>query len=76
MKDITLDWETASRITCQTLREYRDYLKQELDEWRKDPKTIENPKGKWLHPDDVAMDTYRIEILGTIIQDFDHNENN
>ena len=32
---ITLDSETANRITLLNLKDYRNYLKQELINWRK-----------------------------------------
>ena len=51
---ITLDAEAADRITLLNLKEYRNYLKQELTEWRKNPRTDDNPTGYWLHPEDVV----------------------
>lgn len=68
--DITLDGETADRITAINLRDYRAYLKQELKEWKKNPKTDDNPDGYWLHPDDVSGNILRIEALNLIIKDF------
>ena len=32
---ITLDGDTADRITVLNLKEYRGYLKKELAEWKK-----------------------------------------
>ena len=40
-----IDGETADRITALTLRDYRAYLKKELKQWKKNPKTDENPTG-------------------------------
>jgi hypothetical protein len=68
--DITLDGETADRITAINLRDYRAYLKQELKEWKKNPKTDDNPDGFWLHPEDVSGNILRIEALNLIIKDF------
>ncbi len=47
---VTLDGETADRITLLNLKEYRSYLKKELAEWRKNPRTEDNPEGVWMHP--------------------------
>ena len=68
---ITLDGDTADRITLLTLKEYRNYLKKELSEWKKNPKTVENPNGYWLHPDDVAINTQVITALNTVIKQYE-----
>jgi hypothetical protein len=68
---ITLDGDTADRITLLTLKEYRAYLKKELSEWKKNPKTVENPNGYWLHPDDVVTNTRVIEALTTVIKQYE-----
>lgn len=65
-----IDGETADRITALNLRDYRAYLKKELKEWKKNPKTDSTPKGYWLHPEDVAGNIRRIEALDLIINDF------
>lgn len=65
-----IDGETADRITSLTLKDYRDYLKKELKEWKKNPKTEDNPNGYWLHPEDVSGNIRRIEALNLIINDF------
>jgi hypothetical protein len=67
---ITLDGETADRITLLNLKEYRSYLTKELAEWRKDPQTDTNPNGKWLHPEDVAGNGVAINALNLIIKHF------
>ena len=68
--EITLDGETADRITAINLRDYRAYLKQELAAWKKNPRTDDNPDGQWLHPEDVSGNILRIEALNLIIKDF------
>ena len=68
---ITLDGETADRITVLNLKEYRGYLKKELAEWKKNPRTDTNPTGVWLHPEDVAKNTQVIEALNTVIRQFE-----
>ena len=68
---ITLDGDTADRITVLNLKEYRGYLKKELSEWKKNPQTDTNPTGVWLHPEDVAKNTVVIEALNTVIRQFE-----
>ena len=68
---ITLDGDTADRITLLTLKEYRAYLKKELSEWKKNPKTEDNPNGRWMHPEDVVISTQVIEALNTVIKQYE-----
>ena len=68
---ITLDGDTADRITLLNLKEYRAYLKKELSEWRKNPKSDTNPGGYWLHPEDVTINTQVIEALNTVIKQYE-----
>jgi hypothetical protein len=65
---ITLDGEAADRITVLALKEQREYLKKELSDWKKNPKTDTNPGGYWLHPEDVAINTRMVEALTTVIK--------
>ena len=65
---ITLDGEAADRITVLALKEQRDYLKKELSDWKKNPRTDANPGGYWLHPEDVAINTRMVEALTTVIK--------
>ena len=67
---ITLDGETADRITLLNLKEYKSYLTKELAAWRKNPHTEDNPDGVWLHPDDVTGNTMAINALSLIIKHF------
>jgi hypothetical protein len=68
---ITLDGDTADRITLLNLKEYRSYLKKELAEWKKNTKTDTNPGGVWLHPEDVVINTRVIEALTTVIKQYE-----
>jgi ABC-type amino acid transport substrate-binding protein len=70
MKKIELDAVVADRITVLNLKEYRSYLKKELKDWRKNPKSDSNPSGYWLHPDDVAGNIKLIDALNLIIKYF------
>ena len=67
---ITLDGETADRITLLNLKEYRSYLKSELAAWRKNPRTEDNLDGVWLHPEDVTGNTVTINALNLLIKHF------
>ena len=67
---ITLDGEAADRITLLNLKECRLYLKKELSEWKKDPRTDTNPGGVWMHPEDVEINTRMVEALNTAIKYF------
>ncbi len=67
---ITLDGEAANCITLLTLKEYRGYLKKELADWKKNPRSEENPTGYWLHPDDVGNNMRVIDALNTVIKQF------
>lgn len=70
MKKLEIDGETADRITVLNLKDYRAYLKKELAEWKKNPRTDDNPKGVWMHPEDVGGNIRRIEALNLIIKDY------
>ena len=67
---ITLDGDAADRITVLTLKEQRSYLKKELAEWKKDPRTEANPGGYWLHPEDVNGNEIMIHHLDAVIKYF------
>ena len=65
-----IDGETADRITSMNLKGYRAYLKKEIREWKKNPKSDANPKGKWLHPEDLVINMQTIAALDLIIGHF------
>lgn len=67
---ITLDSDAADRITVLNLKEYRSYLKKELREWKKNPRSDTNPDGYYLHPEDVGINTRVIEALNVVIKQF------
>ena len=67
---ITLDSDAADRITVLTLKEQRSYLKKELSEWKKNPRTDTNPDGYYLHHDDVADNIRLVEAMNTVIKYF------
>lgn len=60
-RQITLDGEAADRITVLNLKEYRGYLKKELQNFK---------KGEWLHPEDVVENTRAVQALDLIIKHF------
>ena len=57
-KELTIDRETADRITYLNLVDYRKYLKKQLRDHK---------KGGWLHPEDVVGHQKTIEALDHII---------
>jgi hypothetical protein len=65
-----IDGETADRITSLTLRDYRAYLKKELKQWKKNPKSDANPDGVWMHPGDVGLNVQTIAALDLIISHY------
>ena len=65
-----IDGETADRITALTLRDYRAYLKKELKQWKKNPKSDSNPDGYWMHPEDVGLNIQTIAALDLIISHY------
>jgi hypothetical protein len=69
-RKIELDGEAADRITVLNLQDYRAYLKKELAQWKKNPKTDSNPDGYWLHPEDVSGNIRTIEALNLVIKHF------
>ena len=69
-RKIELDGEAADRITVLNLQDYRAYLKKELAQWKKNPRTDSNPDGYWLHPEDVVGNMKRIKRIDKILEDF------
>jgi hypothetical protein len=67
---ITLDAESADRITLLNLKEYKSYLTKDLAKWRKNPKTKDNPTGFWLHPEDVTGHAAAINALNLVIKHY------
>ena len=75
---ITLDGETADRITLLNLKEYKSYLTAELTAWRtaeltawrRNPHTEDNPTGVWMNPEDVTGNVQAIAALNLIIKHF------
>ena len=70
MKKIELDGEVADGIALAVLKEQRAYLKKELAQWKKNPRTDSNPDGYWLHPEDVSGNIRVIEALNLVIKQF------
>ena len=58
---LTIDFDTADRITVLVLKDYRKLLQKELDDYE---------SGEYLHPEDVAGNVKRIGALNLIIADF------
>jgi hypothetical protein len=64
---LILPHETADQIALASLKDHRDYLKKELKQWKKNPKTDANPGGYWLHPEDVGKNQILIHQMDAII---------
>ena len=67
MKKIELDSEIADGIALAVLKDQRAYLKKEIAQWKKNPKSDTNPTGYWLHPDDVVSNMQLIAALDLLI---------
>ena len=70
-----IDGETADRITIMNLKDYRAYLKKELKQWKKNPRSDANPDGYWLHSEDVGINMQTIAALDLIIGHFPETYN-
>ena len=55
----------------QAMVESYNLGKQELINWRKNPRTDDNPTGYWLHPEDVVGNGAAINALNLIINHFE-----
>lgn len=64
---LVISWETADKIVVDSLKNQRDYLKSELRQWRKNPKTDANPGGYWLHPEDASKNEIMIHHMDAMI---------
>jgi hypothetical protein len=62
--------EAADAITAANLKEWRDYLQSELDQWKANPKNEMNPEGYWMHPDDVVGNMKYIAACDLLIHAF------
>jgi hypothetical protein len=70
MKKIELDAEVADGITLCNLKNCRAYLKKELAQYKKNPRSDTNPNGYWLHPEDVGYNMQTIAALDVVIDYF------
>ena len=57
-RGITLDFDTADRITLLVLHDQLKYLRKELEDYK---------EGKWLHPEDVVKNAEIIAALELLI---------
>ena len=65
---LVIPHEVSDGITLATLKDTRDMLQSELDQWNANPKTDDNPSGYWLHPEDVVGHTHLIRALKLLIE--------
>ena len=57
-RGITIDFDTADRITLLVLKDQLKYLRKELEDYK---------EGKWLHPEDVVKNAEIIAALELLI---------
>jgi len=74
MENIELDGKIAAGITLSVLKDQRTYLKSDLAQWKKNPKSDENPTGYWMHPDDVVDNMQLIAAMDLLIGYFGGKE--
>jgi hypothetical protein len=55
---LSIDFDTADRITLLTMKDQLKYLRKELEDYK---------EGKWLHPEDVENNTKIIAALELLI---------
>jgi len=61
MSKYSIECETADKITLDVLKEHRNYLMVELEQYK---------NGEWLHPEDVVKNGVLIEAMDAIIDYF------
>jgi hypothetical protein len=62
LKNMTIDWDSADRITVLTLTEYRQRMQDHLDQ----------VNGQYLHPDDEVHNRAMIQAIDFVLKDFDN----
>jgi len=55
---LSIDFDTADRITLLVLKDQLKYLRKELEDYK---------EGKWLHPEDVVKNAKIIAALELLI---------
>jgi len=60
LKNMTIDWDSADRITVLTLTEYRQRMQDHLD----------RVDGQYLHPDDEVHNRAMIQAIDFVLKDF------
>ena len=57
-RGLSIDFDTADRITLLVLKDQLKYLRKELEDYK---------EGKWLHPEDVVDNAKIIKALELLI---------
>ncbi len=70
MTQFNIPQEAADAITIANVKEWRDYLQEELDQWEANPKNELNPDGYWMHPEDIVNNKKYITACNIIIESF------
>lgn len=64
---ITLPTEAADSITVANMKDWHDYLEEEMTKWKNDPEI------NWIHPEDVVLNERYIDALRLLIPAFGGN---
>lgn len=59
-----IPYEVVDGITKAALIEARDYMKEEIQKY------IRDPENNWMHPDDIPTNRELIYCMDTIIQNY------
>jgi len=70
MTQFNIPQGAADAITVANITQWRDYLQEELAAWEANPKSVLNPDGYWLHPDDVVNNRTFITACNLLIDAF------
>jgi hypothetical protein len=63
---MTIDWDTADRITALNLAKYRDNMQEALNK-------AATGEG-WLHEDDEVHNRAMIHAINFVLKDFGHGD--
>jgi hypothetical protein len=64
---LTIDFETADRITRLNLTEHRDYLNSELEKMYT---TMDSENPYWMHPDDIDLNHSMVKRINVLLEYF------
>ena len=68
--DLKLSFEAAESITIDYLKWHRTVIQEDIDEYLKNPRSPENPSGKYLHPDDVVLYSKLVTSIDFLLENY------